>query len=188
MTELTFQKCDIWPLRGWFHQMELNRVFSPCWGQVKHYSHHSSLHKNISPSLAAVTSLVNLAITRQAASCWYRAWDNSEKGGWREGKGRESGGGGQRVERKMGMSTSHSWSDRSERMESPCLAVCSCWRRVKLCNMQASCSKRHTHQIKISRDVHTFSAQKTLLREPCKQHNTVLVLPLDSRHLHVFPC
>ena len=94
MTELTFQKCDIWPLRWWFHQMELNRIFSPCWGQVKHYSHHSSLHKNISPSLAAVTSLVNLAITRQAASCWYRAWDNSEKGGWREGKGRESEGGG----------------------------------------------------------------------------------------------
>ena len=29
------------------------------------------------PSLAAVTSLVRRAITRQAASCWYNAWDNS---------------------------------------------------------------------------------------------------------------
>lgn len=29
------------------------------------------------PSLAAVTSLVRRAMTRQAASCWYSAWDNS---------------------------------------------------------------------------------------------------------------
>lgn len=31
------------------------------------------------PSRAAVTSFVKRAITRQAASCWYRAWDNSTK-------------------------------------------------------------------------------------------------------------
>ena len=31
------------------------------------------------PSRAAVTSLVRRAMTRQAASCWYRAWDNSVK-------------------------------------------------------------------------------------------------------------
>ena len=30
-----------------------------------------------SPSLAAVTSFVSLAITLQAASCWYKACDNS---------------------------------------------------------------------------------------------------------------
>ena len=35
------------------------------------------LNRAHSPSLAAVTSLVSLAITLQAASCWYRAWDNS---------------------------------------------------------------------------------------------------------------
>ena len=31
------------------------------------------------PSLAAVTSFVRRAITRHAASCWYKAWDNSKR-------------------------------------------------------------------------------------------------------------
>ena len=41
------------------------------------YASSRILNKAHSPSLAAVTSLFSLAITRQAASCWYRACDNS---------------------------------------------------------------------------------------------------------------
>ena len=44
----------------------------------------------ISPSLAAVTSLVSLAITLQAASCWYSAWDNSDGRTKRGGKNNDS--------------------------------------------------------------------------------------------------